>query len=178
MTILKTNIPEASLLNRSALKCDYTDSFQSMISDRDNKIKPENIGTAFFSSAPIWVQMLFSLRNKIVRLFGLKDSKNTGRKDMMNKHLSVKGDLIGSFKIYEKTADEIILGQDDKHLNFRISFFLKNINEYEKQLTISTIVIFKNLFGKLYFLVVKSFHRIIVPAMLRAMMRSIAIYEN
>ncbi len=42
-----------------------------------------------------------------------------------------------------------------------------------KTLTISTTVQFNNHFGKLYFLLVRPFHRLIVPAMLKGIIRQI-----
>lgn len=71
--------------------------------------------------------------------------------------------------VIEKNENEIILGEDDKHLDFMISLLL---SEEGKHLTISTTVIFKNWFGKIYFLPFKPFHKFIVPTMLKALIRN------
>ncbi len=87
-----------------------------------------------------------------------------------------KGDQkIGFFKLFDKTNKEIILGEDDKHLNFRVSLFMDEAedNRIEKRITISTLIVFNNWFGRIYFLPVKSFHKLIVPAMLKAMIKQI-----
>ncbi|NJM80195.1 MAG: DUF2867 domain-containing protein, partial [Flavobacterium sp.] len=41
------------------------------------------------------------------------------------------------------------MGEDDKHLNFRISLFLKQLetDAIKKQITITTVVIYNNWFG-------------------------------
>jgi len=79
------------------------------------------------------------------------------------------------FRVYSKTENEVILGENDKHLNFRISLLKEDnkVKENQKKLTISTTVKFNNWFGKLYFLPVKPFHKIIVAKMLKGILEQI-----
>ena len=69
----------------------------------------------------------------------------------------------------------MILGEDDKHLNFRISLLTENLNteQIKKEVTISTTVEFNNWFGKIYFLPVRPFHKLIVPRMLKAIIKEL-----
>jgi Protein of unknown function (DUF2867) len=176
MTIIKSTLPGDSLLNVPGDKYDYVDCYQGHIVDKQNKISPTDIGNAFFSSAPEWVDKLFGLRNNIVGLFGLKNSQNRiARQKIQDISKFEKGDQIGFFKLFDKTNKEIILGEDDKHLNFRVSLFMDEAedNRIEKHVTISTLVIFNNWFGRIYFLPVRSFHKLIVPAMLKAMIKQL-----
>lgn len=48
--------------------------------------------------------------------------------------------------MFDKNENEIILGEDDKHLNFRVSLFIEqqSNNPQKKDLTISTTVEFNN----------------------------------
>jgi hypothetical protein len=73
--------------------------------------------------------------------------------------------------VFDKTDNEIVIGENDKHLDFRVSLlFDENKNHFdEKSLTISTTVKFHNWLGVLYFLPVRPFHKLIVPAMLQNM---------
>jgi hypothetical protein len=76
--------------------------------------------------------------------------------------------------VFHKTDHEIILGEDDKHLDFRVSLYLdENTETNQKQLTISTLVKFNNIFGKLYFMPVLPFHKLIVPTMLKGIIKQI-----
>jgi hypothetical protein len=75
------------------------------------------------------------------------------------------GDKIGIFKIYAIQEDEIIAGEDDKHLDFRVS--IHRIIKKETTVSISTLVQYNNWFGKLYFFVVKPFHKIVVKSLIR-----------
>lgn len=176
MTITKTEIPKGSLLNTNNITYDYIDSFQGKFIDNLQTIGTTEVGKSFFSSAPKWIDGLFAFRNKLVGLFGLKTSgKITDRQKMLDNFTFEKGKQIGLFKIYDKTADEIILGEDDKHLDFRVSLFIDKENQSttDKKLIISTTVKFNNWFGRLYFLPVRPFHRLIVPVMLKGILTDI-----
>lgn len=176
MSITKTEIPKKSLLMSDNITYDYIDSFQGKFYDKFQNIEITEIGKLFFSSGPKWVDKLFEFRNKLVRIFGLKTPENIADKQKMLQNMKCeKGEKIGLFKVFEKTIDEIIIGEDDKHLDFRVSLFIDKHNENttEKKLIISTAVKFNNWFGHLYFLPVRPFHKLIVPTMLKGILKNI-----
>ena len=177
MKISTTTLPDNSLLNNNPQKYDYIDSFQSEINDPNNKIVSSDVGKAFFSSAPKWVEALMTLRNKIVSVFGLKISnKISNRQQQLDDFKCEKGEQLGLFKVFEKNNNEVILGENDKHLDFRVSLFIENIGTHQekKMITISTTVMFHNWFGKAYFQLIRPFHRLIVPKMLKGILEKIA----
>jgi Protein of unknown function (DUF2867) len=104
-----------------------------------------------FNSSPAWVTSLLNLRNRIVSVFGL-----------VHKPPAEIG-AIGMFPIVSQTADRVVLGFDDKHLDFRI---VVNLRQAENAVLLTTLVQPHNVFGRLYLAVVKPFHRLIVPTML------------
>lgn len=117
---------------------------------------------------------MFAFRNKIAGIFGLKTGAETGKKLAGNDAQYEVGERIGLFKVFDKTYNEIILGEDDRRLDFRVSLlFDKNKDEEENSLTISTTVKFHNWLGVLYFLPVRPFHKLIVPAMLKNMIHKL-----
>ena len=73
------------------------------------------------------------------------------------------------FKVYSKSDTEIILGEDDKHLDFRLSVLrTPDLSPtLGGQLTVSTVVHCHNLLGRIYILVIAPFHRRVVKASLR-----------
>lgn len=176
MTITKTKIPKSSLLNTNNMTYEYIDSFQGQFIDKFQNIGTTEVGKSFFSSGPKWIDKLFAFRNKLVGLFGLKTSgKLIDRQKMLDNFKCEKGEQMGLFKVFDKSADEIILGEDDKHLNFRVSLYIdhQNENKTDKKLIISTTVKFNNWFGRLYFLLVRPFHKLIVPTMLKGIIKNI-----
>lgn len=176
MKIKKTNLPKNSILVTKNSEFDFVDSYEGEFIDSENKIGATEIGKAFFSGGPKWVETLFSLRNNLVKNLGLKTSENiTKREKILEGFNCEKGEKIGLFKVFEKTENEVILGEDDKHLNFRISLFLSHKQPQKKKnkLIISTTVKYNNWFGKLYFLFVKPFHKFIVPTILKGIIINI-----
>lgn len=177
MKIQKTELPKNSKLNIHHKKYDYVDSFNGEVIDSLKNINSDNVAKAFFSSGPKWVGILFILRNKIVGIFGLKTSgKISDRQKRLDNFKYEPNERLGLFKVFSKTENEIILGEEDKHLNFKISLLINNLNKEQtrKEITISTAVEFNNWFGKLYFLPVKPLHKLIVPAMLKGMIKQLA----
>lgn len=178
MKITKTTLPKKSILHKTNV--DYIDSFQGEYQDLNNIISSKDIGKLFFTSAPKWTESLFKFRNRLVSIFGLKTSgKIKNRKELLDSFDCEPGDKIGLFTVYFRGDNEVILGEDDKHLDFRISLYKRNKtnNEESKILTISTTVKFQNWYGKLYFLPVKPFHSLIVPQMLKGIIRQIETKE-
>lgn len=89
---------------------------------------------------PGWASALLSLRNTLVRPFGLK----TGEPDRP------------IFPTCHETEDELILGTDDDHLNFRIGLIRDGDRLY-----MSTWVHPHNAFGRAYLRLVMPFHILI-----------------
>ncbi len=172
----KVEVPEASMLLKDNDTFDYIDSFREDFTKSNRNFTSTEIGKAFFSSSPKWIEQLFSFRNKIVRIFGLKTSETiTDRQNQLENFSCEPNEQLGLFKVFDKTENEVILGENDKHLNFRVSLFYKPANDFTNKntLTITTIVKFNNWFGRLYFLPVRPFHKLIVPTMLRGIIRNL-----
>lgn len=174
MQIRKTTLPASSILNITMQNCDYSDSFAGSFQDTENKITPEIVARAFFSTAPNWVQHLFALRNALVKFLGLKTADDvTDRQAFLDNCKFEKGDQLGLFQVFDKNENEIIFGENDKHLDFRVSLFIQKNDTTNRTLIISTTVVFHNWLGRAYFMPVKPFHNLIVPIMLKAILERI-----
>lgn len=169
--IVACPLPSNSIIQSSFPAIDYDDAFIGNFSFLDD-LSIEECVHAFFESAPNWVRKLIGFRDTLVRIFGLKSSGVINQKPQEANFKVEVGNGLGLFKIIEKSDREVMMGEDDKHLNFRVSLLLTredNSNNYN--LTIATAVKMKNLWGKLYFLPVKPIHKLIVPVMLRGIIR-------
>jgi hypothetical protein len=119
------------------------------------------------AQTPAWVNRLMALRNRVVRLFGLK---NLGHLNALNASNSVGdyrlGDRIGIFSLLYLSDDEVILGDSDKHLNVQVS--VCKVGQGERcVLHVATVVHIHNTMGRIYMMLVKPVHQLIVPAVLR-----------
>jgi hypothetical protein len=100
---------------------------------------------------PAWVVLLFRLRNAIVGCFGLKTGDDA------------------SFPIISQAENEVVKGLGDSHLDFRVSFMK---DPARGTISLTTVVHFNNVWGRVYFFPVKPFHKIIMKALLRRYLKS------
>ncbi|MDD5058807.1 MAG: DUF2867 domain-containing protein [Sideroxydans sp.] len=115
---------------------------------------------------PAWIDFLMAMRNRVVRLFGLK---NLGALGELKKTKAASeyrvGDRIGIFSLLSLADNEIIMGDADKHLEVKVSVCKLAVDGKESIAT-TTVVHIHNLLGRVYMFFVVPFHRRIVPAML------------
>lgn len=171
---IELDFPKSSTLYSQLENFDYWDSFAIGV-DPNVELQPEILVKAFFDTTPGWVKLLLGIRNAIVGVMGLKTSGPDAAKKSLSDFKFEVGESIGLFRILEKSDNEILFGEDDKHLNFQISL-LKGEDAVSQIVYLSTVVKFNNIFGKIYFLPVKPFHKLIVPRMLRRMCKSLKTY--
>jgi hypothetical protein len=125
---------------------------------------PELLARFIFSQQAPWISSLMSVRDALVAGFGLKTAKqlqSIGAED--------KASRVGIFKIYSTSQSEIILGEDDKHLDFRLSVLCvgRPSGTGNRHLIVSTVVHCHNRLGRLYIRLIAPFHRLVVQASLR-----------
>ena len=125
---------------------------------------PDVLARFLFSHQPAWVVVLTKVRDAIVAGFGLKTSGQ-----LANLSGDAKGDRVSFFKVYSTSGTEIVLGEDDKHLDFRLSLLCSKsaVPQAGHTLTLSTVVHCHNSLGRSYVWVIAPFHRWVVKASLR-----------
>ena len=106
---------------------------------------------------PKGTHWLMKWRDRIVFPLGLKTGRSN-RQDEENR--------IGVFPVIGQAPGHVLLGLDDKHLDFRIVIETRKIDVGRSELTLTTLVRPHNLLGRAYLVLVLPFHRIIVPSML------------
>lgn len=110
-----------------------------------------------FGNRPAWIGALMALRNLLVLPFGLKTR---------DADLSPQLERKGMFPVLSQSKSHMVLGLDDRHLDFRILLEVRELGEGRQEISASTLVRPHNLFGRAYLAVIMPFHNIIVPAML------------
>lgn len=152
----------------------HIDSYRASFNN-SGEITIEDIGKAFFLlKPPRWITMFFTLRNGIAGFFGLK----TGGKEVDGQRLPdgfklEPGERLGLFRVFSKSNAEVVIGEDDRHLNFRVSLFFERQTVGEQAIVVSTVVRFNNWFGRFYFLLVRPFHGLIVRTLLKNVTQAI-----
>jgi hypothetical protein len=119
---------------------DFADAFTMEVPEGSDA---RQLAALAFAQGPRWAKTLLALRNRIVGVMGLK------------------GASTGGFPVIRESADDVLMGFDDRHLDFRIAVTVRG-----RQATITTVVRTHNLGGRTYLRVVMPFHRRIAPSML------------
>jgi hypothetical protein len=165
-------IPANSLLHKNGANFNYIDSFQGLIETKNLNLDISEVLHVFLISGPRWADYLMMLRDKIVGIFGLKISGDMNQKPA-KKTSYEPGEQLGIFKLFDKTESEFLLGEDDKHLNFRVSLLLESISPEINKVSVTTAVKFNNMMGRIYFLPVKPVHQLLVRATVKDMIRKL-----
>lgn len=120
------------------------------------RLSAETFARAAFEEPPAWVTHLLALRNAVVMPFGLKTGREAGD----------RREWIGIFPVETMTKDRIVLGFDDKHLDFRVVIDVASRGD-GCEVRATTLVREHNFLGRLYLTTILPFHRAIAPALLR-----------
>jgi hypothetical protein len=96
-----------------------------------------------FAQGPRWVRGLMGMRNRLGLLVGLRPAPSSG------------------FPVVRQSPDQVVLGFDDKHLDFRIV-----VEVAGGFAIVTTVVRWHNAWGRAYLAAVMPFHRAIAARMI------------
>lgn len=165
--VIEVPVPDSSSLFRALKVVHFCDAYQ--ISLCNPKLSAQDAYEALFEHAPRWVAALMSVRGVVASALGLKHVANG---DFQSAYRGVQGvrcqigQRVGLFLIQSIEPSELIVGDNDKHLDFRISIYRSTMHGVE-MVTVSTAVEIHNAVGRLYMLVIKPFHRFIARTMIQ-----------
>ena len=134
---------------------DFADAFRITVAGA--AIDARTAAERMLGHSPRWIDALIRLRNVLVRPFGLKTSGADARSSRP---------MIGIFPIVSQTPERLVLGFDDRHLDFRVVIDVAS-QSTASQVTATTLVQTHNLFGRCYLAIILPFHRLVVRTMLR-----------
>ncbi|WP_434636885.1 DUF2867 domain-containing protein [Klebsiella sp. I138] len=112
---------------------------------------------------PRWFRWLLACRDLMVKPFGIQSSAQ------MRAKLVADGiPHIDFFPVLAVETNELIVGANDSHLDFRIAILTRHRGEtQEKEVVLASVVHCHNRTGKLYIMLIAPFHRLVVRAMLK-----------
>jgi len=155
------SVPEGGLAAGSFPSIDYADAYAVAIPP---SVQARELAEALFTTVPPWLSALMRLRNALVAPLGLVATRSA--LERVATAASGTGERIGIFPVLAEAQDEVLLGLDDRHLDFRVS--VRVLEDASGRLGIfATLVRFHGALGRVYFVPVKPAHQLIVPAMLR-----------
>jgi hypothetical protein len=162
-----TALPAESDLSGLYPGADMADAFAvplpSAVADR----KIEDIARALLGDPALWFRAFLAIRDGVMARFGVKTTQQVraaAAHDGMER--------IDFFPVLSRTDRELILGEDDRHLDFRASILVRdNQNGPGRELVFTSVVHCHNLLGRTYLHAIAPFHRLVVTSNLRRAVR-------
>lgn len=155
--IAKVDLPQSSALKPLYAKAGFADAFAIDLPSNATG-DAERLAVHVLMGQPHWVGWLLALRDVLVAGFGLKTSSRL-RDDAAT-------DRLDFFRVYDRRRYEIVLGEDDRHLDFRLSVLVDESASH-RRLVATTVVTFNHFAGRAYIAGIAPFHRLIVQSSLR-----------
>jgi len=120
----------------------------------------EVLARAGFERQAWWIRALTRVRDTIMATVGVKSSRAVGTA------AAARGPVIGFFPLLSKSAGELVMGEDDRHLDFRLAVQQRAGAAGGRELVVVTVVHCHNLLGRPYLAVIPPVHRVIARASL------------
>ncbi len=122
--------------------------------------------TATMGPQPVWLDAALRLRDRIGGLFGIQPVGAFSRETRANppdRASVAKGDRLGIFTVLDIDDDELFVGEDDRHLDYRMVF---RRDQEGGRFIVAMMLRTHNLLGRLYMLPVAPVHRHLMRRML------------
>ena len=148
-------IPRESRLKSALPRTDYADAYQVTLPDT-LPVDLDQLPRQVLTAGPAWAHYLMRLVGPTSA--GRRNASQSGQ-------LHRLGESQGPLQVFERTDDEVIVGRNDRHLDFRISFLCPQ-RQTAHLLTMITVVQCHGQLGRLYFALIAPFHRMVAPAVL------------
>lgn len=137
------------------MKADYTDTYTTTVWNA-RRMTAADLFRLMFVRYPKPVQYLLRLRDWLVKPFGLQ--AGGGFTDL----------------IQEQNEENVVFGKQDKHLAFEVRLTCPPPDTYKQSqlIQIITSVQFHNTLGRVYFFIIRPFHRLICRSLLKRAARN------
>lgn len=143
---------------------DLADAFAMDLTREDAALGIEALARSTLGHPAPRLRALLSIRDKAVRPFGVKSSRQ-----LRQQAQATGADHIDFFRIMSRSRDEIVLGEDDRHLDFRASLLIRSRHDDAgAELIATTVVHCHNLVGRAYLFAIAPFHRQVIRSNLAA----------
>jgi hypothetical protein len=136
-------VPTSRLLTRELPRFTWSDAYAVELPAGRQAADPEEWAGAIFQDPPWWVRLLFGVRQLLVRAVGIE--RGDGR----------------TFAILDWREDEVLVGADQQHLDFRASVLVT-----PGRVVVSTLVAVRNRRGRAYWAVVQRLHPFVVRSIM------------
>ena len=153
--VRRTTPPSESVVASWYKNASLLDSYSIDMSASEQSSMRE-LATRTLVNPPAWQKALIAVRDAMVTPFGRKTSGTVRASRDSNER-------VGFFPVQWEGRDEIVLGADDRHLDFRLSL-LRRLSPTGTLLIATTVVHSHNALGFTYLNAIRPFHHLVVRA--------------
>lgn len=165
--VTEVAVPDGSRVRQAVGTVHFCDAYEAPVSRAGLRV--DDAYKAVFAYQPWWAKALMKVRGWIVAPFGLlhptREMERTVAEGFPPSGFQV-GQRVGIFTIQSIESNELIAGENDRHLDFRVSVF-RAAKQGTETVTVSTVVQINNALGRGYLMLIKPFHRLIVRSMVQ-----------
>jgi hypothetical protein len=137
---------------------DLADAFAVPVDAADVAKDMDSLARSTLGDPAPWIRLLLGLRDTLVAGFGVKTTQEVRRAAIAD-----NAERIDFFRVLARSDRELILGEDDRHLDFRLSLLLRARPDGSgDELVATTDVRCHNPLGRLYLAPIARFHRLVV----------------
>jgi hypothetical protein len=151
--VRRTNPPAESVIAGWYENASLLDSYSTDL-DSSKECSMRMLATRTVGDPPAWIKALVAARDAMVTPFGIKTSREVRLSRADNERVDF-------FPVQWEGNDEIVLGEDDRHLDFRLSL-LRRTSPTGAHLIATTVVHCHNGFGLTYLNVIRPFHHLVI----------------
>lgn len=125
--------------------CDFADAFAITV---PRAVDAPAVAAMVFAEPPGWVESLMNARNAVMGRLGYRTAR-----------------LKTGFPVLRSASDEVLMGLDDGHLDFR-AIVRVEAHGAGSRITFATMVRRHNALGRIYLAAIMPFHKLIVRSLL------------
>jgi hypothetical protein len=159
MNVKKSEIEQSDLISNVLNRSNYRDCYHIAFQTKSEISLNDCLKPIF--EKPAWMELLYKIRDVLVKPFGLY----TVSDETINLDATI-GENLAFFRIQNRTNREIMVYGDDKHLEAWFSVILDKQDIYAC-IKFTTVVHYHNLFGRVYFTLIRPFHYLILRSTLK-----------
>lgn len=145
------SLPSTPLLTGALPDVDWSDAYAVHTPAGALRRDPQEWADAIFHGPPLWIRLLFGVRELVVRMVGIERGGS---------HV---------FATVNWRPDEVLIGTDQGHLAFRASVLVE-----PGRVVLSTVVQLRNRRGRAYSALIRRIHPWVVRGMLARASRTMA----
>jgi uncharacterized protein DUF2867 len=147
VSVVECDVPRHSALGKDLIeRADFRHAYRAPLNRSDLGVV--EIFFVIFARRPAWMNLMLIARNKAAALAGLEVPTTSEIMNMQKRDRYLVGEKIGPWPIFFLDSNELLAGQNNKHMDFRLSI-MKVHDRVRPSVVVSTLARFTTSSGNI-----------------------------